>query len=72
MVVKDIFDFKFEDFELQDYTAHPAIKASVAVQILKKTLKNLQKAGSVFYFPPSFMEKATSFGGKHFLSLQTI
>mgnify|MGYP003551869341 FL=1 len=30
-LVKDIFDFKFEDFELQDYTAHPAIKASVAV-----------------------------------------
>ena len=30
-LVKDIFDFKFEDFELKDYAAHPAIKASVAV-----------------------------------------
>ena len=30
-VVTDIFDFKIEDFELQDYQCHPAIKASVAV-----------------------------------------
>lgn len=29
--VKDIFDFKFEDFELVDYQAHPHIKAPVAV-----------------------------------------
>ena len=29
--VKDIFSFKFEDFELQNYQCHPAIKASVAV-----------------------------------------
>ncbi|MCL7986343.1 thymidylate synthase [Sphingobacterium sp. lm-10] len=29
--VKDIFDFKFEDFELQDYSFHPHIKAPVAV-----------------------------------------
>ncbi|HUZ61741.1 MAG TPA: thymidylate synthase [Hanamia sp.] len=29
--VKDIFDFKFEDFELMDYQSHPSIKASVAV-----------------------------------------
>lgn len=29
--VKDIFGFKFEDFELQNYTAHPHIKAPVAV-----------------------------------------
>lgn len=29
--VKDIFDFKFEDFELQNYQAHPHIKAPVAV-----------------------------------------
>ncbi len=28
---KDIFDFKFEDFELQNYKAHPHIKAAVAV-----------------------------------------
>ncbi len=29
--VKDIFGFKFEDFDLQNYQAHPHIKASVAV-----------------------------------------
>jgi thymidylate synthase len=29
--VKDVFDFKFEDFELLNYEAHPHIKAKVAV-----------------------------------------
>lgn len=29
--VKNIFDFKYEDFELVNYQAHPHIKASVAV-----------------------------------------
>lgn len=29
--VKSIFDFKFEDFELEDYEAHPHIKGAVAV-----------------------------------------
>ena len=29
--VKNIFDFKFEDFELVDYQYHPHIKAPVAV-----------------------------------------
>ena len=29
--VKDIFNFKFEDFELVNYESHPAIKAPVAV-----------------------------------------
>jgi thymidylate synthase len=29
--VKDIFSFKFEDFELQDYVADPTIKAPIAV-----------------------------------------
>jgi thymidylate synthase len=29
--VKDIFSFKFEDFELQDYVADPSIKAPIAV-----------------------------------------
>jgi thymidylate synthase len=29
--VKDIFNFKFEDFELANYQCHPAIKAPVAV-----------------------------------------
>lgn len=29
--VKDIFDFKFEDFELVNYQCHPAIKGDVAV-----------------------------------------
>lgn len=29
--VKDIFDFKYEDFELVDYDPHPSIKADIAV-----------------------------------------
>ena len=29
--VKDIFDFKFEDFELQDYQSYPHIKAPIAI-----------------------------------------
>jgi thymidylate synthase len=30
-IVKDIFDFKYEDFTLENYQAHPHIKAEVAV-----------------------------------------
>jgi thymidylate synthase len=29
--VKDLFAFKFEDFSLENYQSHPAIKAPVAV-----------------------------------------
>jgi thymidylate synthase len=29
--VKDIFGFRFEDFSLENYQFHPAIKAPVAV-----------------------------------------
>ncbi|MEK6221600.1 MAG: thymidylate synthase, partial [Chloroflexota bacterium] len=29
--IKNIFDFKFEDFDLIDYQSHPHIKAHVAV-----------------------------------------
>ena len=29
--VKDLFDFKFEDFELINYDPHPHIKAAVAI-----------------------------------------
>jgi thymidylate synthase len=29
--VKSIFDFKFEDFSLEDYDPHPHIKGAVAV-----------------------------------------
>lgn len=29
--IKNIFEFKFEDFELQNYDPHPAIKAPVAI-----------------------------------------
>ena len=29
--IKSIFDFKFEDFKIEDYNPHPAIKGSVAV-----------------------------------------
>jgi len=30
-LVKNIFDFKFEDFKLENYQSHPGIKATVAV-----------------------------------------
>jgi thymidylate synthase len=30
-VVKSIFDFKYEDFQLEDYDPHPHIKGKVAV-----------------------------------------
>ena len=29
--VKDIFEFKFEDFTLEDYNPHPHIKGAVAI-----------------------------------------
>ena len=29
--IKDIFDFKYEDFELTDYDPHPTIKAAISV-----------------------------------------
>jgi len=29
--VKDIHDFKFDDFQLLDYNPHPSIKAPIAV-----------------------------------------
>ena len=29
--VKNIFDFKYEDFELVDYEYHPHIKGKVAI-----------------------------------------
>jgi thymidylate synthase len=29
--VKDIFAFKYEDFELENYDPHPHIKAAVAI-----------------------------------------
>ena len=29
--VKDIFSFKFDDFELKDYTPHPSIKAPISI-----------------------------------------
>jgi thymidylate synthase len=29
--VRDIFSFRYEDFELMNYQSHPAIKAPVAV-----------------------------------------
>jgi thymidylate synthase len=29
--VDNLFDFRYEDFELQNYQSHPAIKAPIAV-----------------------------------------
>jgi thymidylate synthase len=29
--IKSVFDFKYEDFKLEAYDPHPAIKAPVAV-----------------------------------------
>jgi thymidylate synthase len=29
--VRDIFQFKYEDFTLEDYDPHPAIKAPIAI-----------------------------------------
>jgi len=30
-VIKNIFDFKFEDFKLEGYDPHPGIRGEVAV-----------------------------------------
>jgi thymidylate synthase len=29
--IRDIFQFRYEDFELVDYTAHPHIKGEISV-----------------------------------------
>jgi len=29
--VKDIFNFRFEDFKLTDYVSHPGIKGDISV-----------------------------------------
>ncbi len=29
--IKDLFNFKFEDFQLIDYNPHPHIKAAVSI-----------------------------------------
>jgi thymidylate synthase len=32
--IKDIFGFQYEDFELQNYDPHPAIKGKVSVSLI--------------------------------------
>ena len=43
--VKDLFDFRFEDFELVGYEAHPHIKAPVAVDPSAEPSAPLNRTG---------------------------
>ncbi len=48
---ESIFDYRFEDFEIEGYDPHPGIKAPVAILITETSCQSRRQCACVFYPP---------------------